>query len=458
MVGRWWKRIATVALVVASGGTTARLVHAEPAAAPATAPAYTLVVDSDDVDVLSYEALAARLQRELGSPVTRADGPMPSRAAITVRYRKTDRALTVRASHAEGRVLERTVEVGGDAAETQATTVLLAGNLARDEARELLDALSAKKARASDTTAEEEPTPSPPSPPEGRARDDGWMPVNLALAWPVAMNYGRPDVRTNVDVSLLYSRVGSVEGVALATGVSHTSGDLTGVQLGGVGNVVLQDLQGVQIAAGLNLVRGTARGLQLAPLNVAQDLRGAQIVGGVNVARDVRGLQLGVVNVGRRVRGAQVALVNVAEEVDGAQIGLLSISRHGIHPVVWGSTLNYLNVGLRFSTKYVYTTTAFSLGTHEGTFASPGVTAGLGAHLPLVMKLDLDLETAFSTMFGYEGRSSGTQNSAVHLRGLVGWSFATRFRVFAGGGARLATAFDVGRPKARPEFVAGVSF
>ena len=69
-------------------------------------------------------------------------------------------------------------------------------------------------------------------------------------------------------------------------------------------------------------------------------------------------------NVARRVNGVQIGLVNVADEVEGAAIGVVSVSRSGVHPVLWGGTLAYVNAGLKFATRHVYTITAVTWGAH----------------------------------------------------------------------------------------------
>ncbi|MBX3193441.1 MAG: hypothetical protein KF819_41045, partial [Labilithrix sp.] len=71
-------------------GAACEIAHAQPAppsAAAEAAPAYTLEVDSDAPDVLSFEALAARIGSDLGGAVARPGAAEPSRAAIAIRYR-----------------------------------------------------------------------------------------------------------------------------------------------------------------------------------------------------------------------------------------------------------------------------------------------------------------------------------------------------------------------------------
>lgn len=475
---------------------------------PALQPAYTLEVDSDAPDEISYEALAARIQNELGGIVVRPSAGTPTRAAIVVKWRSQERKLTVRASHVGGQLVERTVESKGDTAAVQREAVLLAGNLGRDQARELIDELTSKPSKKNpEPEAEETPEETPP-PPKAPQVDDGYHPLSASFFFPLATNYKRPDVRTNFNFELLYGRVGKLDGVQLGPGVGYasrsvdgvqfnalaqgTKGDVHGVQLSAAGNVALGNLRGWQTTGGVNVVLGDARGVQIATginvalkgsrglqlatgvnvsggptqgvqlatgLNVATGLaEGVQISSGLNAAEEINGLQLGIFNLARRVRGAQIGIINIAEEVDGAAIGVLSITKTSIHPVVWFGNLNYANVGVKFTMKYMYTTIALTLGSLESSEVATGGTFALGAHLPIAGKVDLDLEGAYSnvsTKFAYKDT---VDNDSAHVRLVPGYVFAPRLRLFAGGGARIPAHFSVGSSAVRPEFIAGVQF
>ncbi|MBX3201855.1 MAG: hypothetical protein KF894_27215 [Labilithrix sp.] len=502
-------------------GAACELAHAQEAApseGSEEAPAYTLEVDSDAPDVVSFEALAARLGSDLRGAVARPGGAAPSRAAIVIRYR--ERELVVRAAHAGGRVLERAVRAEGDGAAVQREAVLLAGNLARDEARELLDALAARPAPPPRVPPEAPAAPAPPAKPRV---DEGYHPVTVALFHPLATNYARPNATSNLSVSLIYGRVGLLDGAALGGAVVYASrgvyglqlgvaatavnGPLDGAQLGGAGNLVTGPGNGVQIAGGgnlalarfdgaqlggaLNLVEGAGSGAQvagganlaLARFDGAQlggafnltrgGLSGVQIAGGgnvvtrqvdgaqlgsVNVAGSVDGLQLGVINVARKVDGAQLGAINIAEEVDGAALGVISISKHGIHPIAWTSNLQYMNAGVKFSTKYVFTAVAAHTGTIEGDFDNVGVTGIVGGHIPLPARFDVEVQGAVSHLVPRPSQSAKKGNVWVAPQVIGGYSFARHLRVFAGGGVRLPATVDLGRDVARPEVLAGVQF
>lgn len=460
-----------VAFALAAAREVAYAQDAEPAgSAPAPAPPYTLEIDSDAPDVISFGALAPRIASDLGAPVVRAGAAAPSRAAIAIRYREGQ--LVVRATYPGGRALERSMKPEGDDAAVQREAVLLAGNLARDEARELLDALAARQIApaaepASAPAAAPVPTPAP--------ADDGWVPVSASLFYPIATNLGRPDVGVAFDFSLLYGRVGAVDGLQFGTGVTAASRTVHGVQIGAFGNVAVGRVFGVQLGGGGNVAGDGVSGAQIGVVNVARGgARGAQISGGtnvvtreargaqiapVNVAEQIEGAQIGVVNVARKVRGAQIGVINVADEVDGAALGVVSVSRDGVHPIAWGSNLAYMNAGVKFSTKYLYTVVAMHYGTLEtGLDNSYGSTGVVGGRLPLPAGFDVELQGAVTSTILRPNERPQKTNLWLSPELVVGYSFAPHLRLFAGGGARIPAIVDLGRRVTRPEALAGVQF
>ncbi len=480
------RKIAVAILSAVALATTCELAYAqatEPGAAtPASAPAYTLEVDSDAPEVVSYEALAARIGSDLGGPVARPGAVPASRAAITIRYR--NRELVVRAIHPGGRVLERTLKPEGDDAAVQREAVLLAANLARDEAREILDALAARPSPA--------PPPNTPAKPAQPAEvDEGYHAVSAAFFSPLATNYALPNVRTNFNLALVYGRVGRVDGLQLGGAAVYASravdgaqiaaaaamtagpvdgaqlsgafdyagGEVDGVQISGAANVASKGMSGAQITGASNLTYGRFSGLQISgAVNVAtSDFAGAQL-SSVNVAGPVDGAQIGAINIAKRVRGAQIGLLNIAEEVDGAAIGLVSISKNSIHPVVWASNLQYMNAGIKFTTKYVYTIFGVHYGTREDDFDNFGTTAAVGGRIPLPANFDVEVQGSVTHLLPWMTRRSDDGNLWVAPQVIGGYSFAPHLRIFAGGGARIPAIVNHGREVTRPEVLAGVQF
>ncbi len=382
-LGRFFVCLPLVfALVTFAAGAA----EADETQAQETTPAFTLVVDSDD-DRVSFDAIAPRLAAELGASVGPA-GQAPSNAAITVVHREG--RLTVRAVHGGGRVLEREIRAAGDAEAVVREAVLLASNLARDEARELIDELARRAPEAPEPKPSEEAPSAPPPAPE--VEEEEQRAATFAVAYPVATNAGSPNVRSGFNVDLFYGRVGRSTGLQLSLGgaayasrgvsgaqigtlAAVSGGEVHGAQVAGLANVAGGEVRGAQIA-GLFAWGGPADGLQMAgafdratslvgaqvsgvfnasgpvdglqitgAVNVGARVDGAQIAGGLNLARgSAKGLQMGAVDITsgdvvgaqvsgalslatERIDGVQIALVNVAKEVHGVQIGGVNVAK-----------------------------------------------------------------------------------------------------------------------------------
>jgi hypothetical protein len=182
--------------------------------------------------------------------------------------------------------------------------------------------------------------------PEGRH-----YPINFSLYYPVSLNRSKHD-RVNVNLSLIYGRVGYVGGLDLslmASGIEHDmrgiqisgliaaageSGEgwqsagligvagerFSGVQTAGLISVAGEDLVGLQLAGLLSVAGQDGRWLQASGLGsvAGKSFRGAQLAGGFNVIGE-KGSALqasGLFNViGERGRGLQAAgLFNVTGE------------------------------------------------------------------------------------------------------------------------------------------------
>ena len=140
------------------------------------------------------------------------------------------------------------------------------------------------------------------------------FPANLAFFYPLATNMGRPDIHTYFDVGLLYSRIGSVDGLQASALVARVDGPVNGVQAAGIASYASR-VQGLQ-ASGIANYASQVEGLQSSGIVgvVAQDVRGAQLASIASIA-------------GGNVSGVQSAVVNVAQDVEGVQVGIVNVGR-----------------------------------------------------------------------------------------------------------------------------------
>lgn len=315
--------------------------------------------------------------RELELDSSAAPGQAPMAIALRA---VSGGELTVTIHASAGQDLSRSVAAPARADEVPEVTALLVGNLARDEAGDLLARLRAP-----------EPEPAARLPEPALAEKE--LPldsVNLSLVYPLTLRERTDERRFALELGVFYGRIGALSGVALEVwGVTHVIGPVDGVVLSGIGywhggaarglraatlfGVGGNGLEGASIAGLTTVERGDVSGLQLSTLvnvaegdvdgvqasglfNLARALEGAQLGVGGNLAHDVDGVQIGglvnwargdvegvqlsyVANIARQLSGVQISLVNVGGDVDGAQIGLVNVARD-----VEGLQLGLVNV------------------------------------------------------------------------------------------------------------------
>ncbi len=157
--------------------------------------------------------------------------------------------------------------------------------------------------------------------------------INLSLFYPVSLNQSPYD-HVNLNLSLIYGRVGSVSGVDFSLAASAVHDNLDGIQIAGLAGVVGEQAQGIQVSGMVSVTGESFAGLQSSGLiSVAgEELNGFQTAGLINVAgQRGRWFQAsGLANVaGEDFEGGQFSgLFNIAgEHMKGIQVtGLFSIA------------------------------------------------------------------------------------------------------------------------------------
>ncbi|MGB6340604.1 MAG: hypothetical protein WBF32_12605 [Candidatus Aminicenantaceae bacterium] len=202
--------------------------------------------------------------------------------------------------------------------------------------------------------------------------------VNLSLWYPVSINKTKHDT-VNLNLTLIYSRVGYVYGLDLSLIGSAITHDLEGVQICGLAgvvgetgrglqlslisnvtgesftggqatglvNIVGNDFTGIQFAGLMNITGERGSGIQASGLFniVGENYSGIQLSGGFNISgSDFTGLQaVGLFNIvgenvegvqaaclfnvtGGTLRGLQVAAFNIAANSAGAQVGIINVA------------------------------------------------------------------------------------------------------------------------------------
>lgn len=386
---RWWPLLAVVAAYVclpfqarAQISPAAVAPEEEESSPPGattesrstSAPSLTLAVGASAG--IAPDLLAAAVSRELNVDVLVQPGP----SSLTVTGDGSS-VIRVAFQDASGHRVERVLTRPSNEAIAIEMVALLAGNLVRNEASDLI--LRLRAAREARLATEPPPVlvplskQAPPVRLEGacaRAKKSLYRVPAGADLFPFvgssSSTEGRNATRA-VSFGFFGALGGGVHGVALsglldvesdfvcgaqiAGAVNVVGGPASGTQIAGIVNIA-QAMNGGALAGGVNIVRGHANGATVAgAANVSGgDVHGVQVAGGVNVAREVDGAQIGAVNVAKRVRGVQLGMINVARDAD-VPIGLLNIVTRGeTHVDVWQDSGGLSTAGLVHGSRYVH--------------------------------------------------------------------------------------------------------
>jgi hypothetical protein len=374
-------RSLVLALVLLFGGARAA---ADPAPIPEPkAPDGLPVVIQVGSSELDGAGIEGALRRELGVPLS-FDPLAKERLEIVI----TGRRAHVTYYRLDGEPVTRSVDLPRDDQRAFETVAFLAGNLARDEAAELLKQLAPPEEDATEPPPPAPPPEAAPAPPPKdekakppRARKPGELVEPNPFAWNISVWF--PGVtlladtekrRMSLELGVAYSRIGGLRGAAFSLGylgidepsegyafglfwnragpftgvqsslfVNEGRGALTGIDAAGLVSFRAGDSFGAQGAglyvqshavagaqgAGLVASAQSLRGFQLGGVGSysAGDVTGVQLSGTTAIARgDLEGMQVsGLFGYTRDLRGAAVdGLVGVSRDVTGLELAGLS--------------------------------------------------------------------------------------------------------------------------------------
>lgn len=202
-----------------------------------------------------------------------------------------------------------------------------------------------------------------------------------------------------------------VIGVQVGGVMNGVGGKVSGVQVAGVINYVDEDIEGVQIAGVMQRVRHI-NGLQVSGvINQAKSVNGLQIggvlnkvdssssniqiAGVVNIAKNIIGAQIsGVVNICDTLKGVQIGLFNFANNIDrGFAIGLVNFTRNGYNKLEMSrNELGTYGVGYRsgWAPLHFHYFGGLNLQNADNRFVQVGV--GLGSSIPLAKNWNMELD------------------------------------------------------------------
>ena len=310
------------------------------AAARTDAPISTAVSEPLRVSIvvrageLSVESLLGAIARELERPVTLVAS---EHAALQVLVSAGRAELVYKTASGEG--LARSVDLPRARDEAVEVVGLLAGNLVRNEADELLATLRARAAasqQAPDAAPAAKdaapPLPRPPTPssstpadavprPAAEALALTHTPVQLALYSPKALYRDGEQRRFHLGLGAAYLRVGAIDGAAVSVGVVRVDQAVRGVALSGFWNHLLGPVSGVEMSGLFSEARGGLNGVGVSGVASFRQGRvvGAQLGGLVARTHALTGLLVaGAATTSHAVEGAAGAgLLTLAHDVDG---------------------------------------------------------------------------------------------------------------------------------------------
>ena len=242
-----------------------------------------------------------------------------------------------------------------------------------------------------------------------------------------------PNDSSNINIGLIYSRMGEVRGLDVGHGFSLISGDMTGVQGSSSVTYVGGNLRGIS-------------GTGIASI-VASDMYGVQASGLANwTGGTMYGVQAsGLVNVAKEVHGVQIGVVNLSDQMHGVPLGLINISDNGgIQLSGWYSTLTEANTGVRFRAGNFYTLFGFGFTSGSYNDLSEAVdtveeisqSLAFGISLPAgIFALNLDGGVVTIDRGRFYEMDEGSDQIGLRCRGMLELRLFSGLSVFGGTGA-----------------------
>ncbi len=196
---------------------------------------------------------------------------------------------------------------------------------------------------------------------------------------------------------------GSVRGVQSSGIFNVNAKHFNGVQTGGIINVNGKYFTGLQLGGIFNVNNGDMKGVQIGGIfNVNNGYsRGINIAGIANISADsVKGVQIGLINVTRKLKGVQIGLINIVEDLEGGfPIGLINIVKNGGYgevEILCGDAI-YLNISYKLGIQKLYTIFKTGLTYYENQIIfNTGL--GFGTNFNLGKKLSLNIDLSVNNL------------------------------------------------------------
>jgi len=291
---------------------------------------------------LDSAAVGAALAKELGVEVEVAEGTCELPCLdVSVDGQNT---ATIMFSPRAGAPRERAVMLGNDTAQWPLVVTLLAGNVVRDEAQDVLAGLPSRELTAPAAVAVEippapedaapppPPVAPPPPPPVAAPEPPGehrWLGLGFVPGLSTDLTHVG-SVRHFLSIDVLVGVSGGSSGLSISGIADIERGLVAGVQLGGV-VAAARRVAGTQVA-GIVAAAGNVDGVQLAGIaSVANLVEGFQVAGIASVSRTSADTQAaGIAAFARGSSSTQVAGIAAGSGKD-AGLQLAGIATYAHH-------------------------------------------------------------------------------------------------------------------------------
>ena len=193
--------------------------------------------------------------------------------------------------------------------------------------------------------------------------------------------------------SLFNYNEGYTRGQQLTLGTNITH-ETKAIQLAGLMNIVLENFSGLQLALLGNYVRTRSEGLQMALLFNRTDGPANQQYALFNKATEIQKRQVGLLNISPYVKGQQIGLINYAIQTKHTPIGLFSFVRDGFNRIeVSGGESLFANFGFKLGVRKFYNILQFGYRFTNDTWS---LGYGLGRGVKVKDKQHIHLEWVLS--------------------------------------------------------------
>lgn len=227
----------------------------------------------------------------------------------------------------------------------------------------------------------------------------------VSLIYPAGTN-GRAsgNYQYNFSLNLIAGATGTVSGLEIGGAGNINQVNMNGIQIGGLFNYTCGAFNGFRVAG---LFNGSIKGANCIQIGGLFNLNkstfsGLQVAGLLNRNKgEMKGLQIaGLLNINKKVTGFQLGLVNISDTADrGISVGLLNIVKKGGFSEFELSVADYQNIGVSFKHGTTNFYTIYNIGYNflKDNLWSAGV--GFGHLLSVSNHLDFEPEAIATAYF-----------------------------------------------------------